>query len=180
MRWATTSTCPGWEGGLQVEGAPQCEKWRRKAGTNIARALQASALAPFRVKIRNRPGKAHAAKGRHPGWLLLLRLPRVRLSPVPPHIGQGPSETGKGARRSLAVLRPRTPPYSHCILESVRQPAKANCTMPQPTAYADALGHYLYLPIPTRTGRQRSGMTNETDSALAPAVKRVLCGTRSS
>ena len=72
----------------------------------IARALQASALAPFRVKIRNRPGKAHAAKGRHPGWLLLLRLPRVRLSPVPPHIGQGPSETGKGARRSLSVLRP--------------------------------------------------------------------------
>ena len=101
---------PGWEGGLQVEGAPQCEKWRRKAGTKIARALQASALAPFRVKIRNRPGKAHAAKGRHPGWLLLLRLPRVRLSPLPPHIGQGPSETGKGARRSLAVLRPNTPP----------------------------------------------------------------------
>ena len=28
----------------------------------------------------------------------------------------------------------------------MRQPAKANCTMPQPTAYADALGHYLYLP----------------------------------
>ena len=101
---------PGWEGGLQVEGAPQCEKWRRKAGTKIARALQASALAPFKVKIRNRPGKAHTAKGRHPGWLLLLRLPRVRLSPVPPHIGQGPSETGKGARRSLAVLRPNTPP----------------------------------------------------------------------
>ena len=89
-------------------------------------------------------------------------------------------EMGKGARRPLAVLRPRTPPYSHCVLESVRQPAKANCTMPQPTAYADALGHYLYLPIPTRTGRQRSGMTNETDSALATAVKRVLCGTRSS
>ena len=53
---------------------------------------------------------------------------------------------GKGARRSLAVLRPRTSPHSHCVLESVRQPAKANCTMPQPTAYADALGHYLYLP----------------------------------
>ena len=100
---------------------------------------------------------------------------------LPPHIGQGPSETGKGARRSLAVLRPNTPPLrSHCILERVRQPAKANCTMPQPTAYADALGHYLYLPIPTRTGRQRSGMANETDSALATAVKRVLCGTRSS
>ena len=107
----------------------------------IARALQASALAPFRVKIRNRPGKAHTAKGRHPSWLLLLRLPRVRLSPLPPHIGQGPSETGKGARRSLAVLRPNTPPLrSHCILERVRQPAKANCTMPQPTSYADALG----------------------------------------
>ena len=29
---------PRWEGGLRVEGAPQCEKWRRKAGTNIARA----------------------------------------------------------------------------------------------------------------------------------------------
>ena len=53
--------------------------------------------------------------------------------------------------------------------------------MPQPTAYADALGHYLYrLPIPTRTGRQRSGNAIETDSALASAVKRVLCGTRSS
>ena len=73
---------PGWEGGLRVEGAPHCEKWRRKAVTKIARALQASALAPFRVKIRNRPGKTHTAKGRHPGWLLLLRLPRVRLSPV--------------------------------------------------------------------------------------------------
>ena len=52
----------------------------------------------------------HTAQGHHPGRLLLLRLPRVRLSPVPPHIGQGPSETGKGARRSLAVLRPNTPP----------------------------------------------------------------------
>ena len=38
---------PGWEDGLRVEGAPQCEKWRRKADTKIARALQASALAPF-------------------------------------------------------------------------------------------------------------------------------------
>ena len=76
---------------------------------------------------------------------------------------------GKGARRSLAVLRPRTPPYSHCILESVRQPAKANCTMPQPTAYADALGHYLYLPIPAGVGTTGgpSGTTATTRAARA-------------
>ena len=34
---------------------------------------------------------------------------------------------GKGARRSLVVLRPNTPPLrSHCILERVRQPAKGD------------------------------------------------------
>ena len=49
----------------------------------------------------------------------------------------------KGQALSCCAPPQHPAPVIALYTRRVRQPAKANCTMPQPTACADALGHYL-------------------------------------